>query len=95
MSSDLELIGYAFFIFCMLSSGKGNITIAAEFNFRSDPEAAYVVLQSIKCDVTMITWELCQEFALSWVRYVFLISSCILFCNCRRLFLCASCYCKL
>ncbi len=42
--------------------GVGNASIAAEFNFHSDPEAAYVVLDVIKCPVILVSWELCMKY---------------------------------
>lgn len=43
------------------------MTTSAEFNFYSDPEAAYVVLNQLKSPITMVTWETCDKHALPWV----------------------------
>ncbi|XP_052790179.1 pyrimidine-specific ribonucleoside hydrolase RihA-like [Mya arenaria] len=48
--------------------GKGNITVAAEFNFYFDPEAAYVVLNQLKAPITIVTWETCMEHSIPWVN---------------------------
>ncbi|WAR05360.1 RIHA-like protein [Mya arenaria] len=49
--------------------GKGNITVAAEFNFYFDPEAAYVVLNQLKAPITIVTWETCMEHSIPWECY--------------------------
>lgn len=41
--------------------GVGNTTKAAEFNFYLDPEAASIVLSTVKCPVTILPWEACLE----------------------------------
>ncbi|KAJ6638366.1 DnaJ like subfamily C member 1 [Pseudolycoriella hygida] len=42
--------------------GIGNCTSeSAEFNFYSDPEAAYVVFNKTKCKLTVLPWEACME----------------------------------
>ncbi|WAR30401.1 YBP2-like protein [Mya arenaria] len=46
--------------------GKGNMTVAAEFNFYFDPEAAYVVLNQLKAHITIVTWETCMEHSIPW-----------------------------
>ncbi|ESO97843.1 hypothetical protein LOTGIDRAFT_103620 [Lottia gigantea] len=46
--------------------GKGNVSFSAEFNFHVDPEAAAIVLQDLKCPVTMVTWEACLNASISW-----------------------------
>ncbi|XP_060579042.1 nucleoside hydrolase-like isoform X1 [Ruditapes philippinarum] len=46
--------------------GKGNMTTSAEFNFYSDPEAAYVVLNQLKTPITIVTWETCEKHSLPW-----------------------------
>ena len=45
-------------------NGIGNVTIAAEFNFFYDPEAAHICLNALKCPINLITWEMCFE----WVK---------------------------
>ena len=42
--------------------GIGNVSIAAEFNFHADPEAAYVVLDKVKCPTFIVTWEMCFKY---------------------------------
>jgi len=45
------------------TEGKGNITVSAEFNFHSDPEAAYIVLENTRCPTFVASWELCLHKA--------------------------------
>lgn len=45
----------------------GNITSTAEFNFYMDPEAVHVVLESAKCPVTLLTWEVCTTSTITMV----------------------------
>ncbi|WAR30402.1 URH2-like protein [Mya arenaria] len=52
-----------------LKHWKGNITVAAEFNFYFDPEAAYVVLNQLKAPITIVTWETCMEHSIPWECY--------------------------
>ncbi|KAJ7319684.1 hypothetical protein JRQ81_019195 [Phrynocephalus forsythii] len=47
----------------------GNTTICGEFNFATDPEAAYVVLNEYTCPVYIATWEFTLSFSLSWEFY--------------------------
>lgn len=42
--------------------GVGNTSIAAEFNFHADPEAAFVVLDAARCPVVVVSWELCFKY---------------------------------
>jgi inosine-uridine nucleoside N-ribohydrolase len=44
------------------------MTTSAEFNFYSDPEAAYVVLNQLKTPITIVTWETCEKHSLPWVN---------------------------
>lgn len=37
--------------------GRGNALKAAEFNFYTDPEAAHIVLYSLKCPITVVPLE--------------------------------------
>ncbi|RZC38428.1 uridine nucleosidase 1 [Asbolus verrucosus] len=37
----------------------GNVTATAEYNFYIDPEAAYIVLDSVKKPIFILTWETC------------------------------------
>ncbi|XP_052806824.1 inosine-uridine preferring nucleoside hydrolase-like isoform X2 [Mya arenaria] len=50
--------------------GKGNMTVAAEFNFYFDPEAAYVVLNQLKAPITIVTWETCMEHSIPWDNFM-------------------------
>ncbi|KAL5016066.1 hypothetical protein ScPMuIL_005655 [Solemya velum] len=49
--------------------GKGNSTLAAEYNFESDPEAAAIVLKDIKCMINLVSWEtnLRHSLPFDWV----------------------------
>jgi len=40
----------------------GNASLAAEFNFYVDPEAAAFVLKSIDCPTYIVAWELCFKY---------------------------------
>lgn len=42
-------------------AGVGNISSSAEYNFYTDPEAAYIVLESAKCPITIVPWEACLK----------------------------------
>ena len=55
----------------VLVSGRGNVTMAAEFNFYADPEAAYVVLNNLRAPITMACWELCLKHSLPWVSHTY------------------------
>ena len=53
--------------------GLGNASMGAEFNFYSDAEAAYIVLQAVKCPTYIATWELCLlKSRLEMVSLIFL-----------------------
>ncbi|XP_076034001.1 uncharacterized protein LOC143020931 isoform X2 [Oratosquilla oratoria] len=41
------------------TTGQGNITSSAEFNFHCDPEAAYVVLEETQQQLKIVPWETC------------------------------------
>ncbi|GAB0093126.1 uncharacterized protein DMENIID0001_081910 [Sergentomyia squamirostris] len=43
------------------SLGVGNITSSAEFNFYADPEAAHIVLGTVKRPMFLMPWESCLE----------------------------------
>ncbi|XP_022085827.1 inosine-uridine preferring nucleoside hydrolase-like [Acanthaster planci] len=49
--------------------GRGNANPCGEYNFYQDPEAAYIVLDSYQCPVTMVTWELTMatEVPFKWI----------------------------
>ena len=49
------------------SKGQGNTSPAAEFNFRVDPEAAYVVLNEITSSTTIVPLETCSADGIPWV----------------------------
>ena len=49
-----------------LYTGKGNRP-GAEFNFFSDAEAAYIVLQEYTCPITVVPLDACMYNGLSWV----------------------------
>ncbi|GLD65446.1 inosine-uridine preferring nucleoside hydrolase-like protein [Lates japonicus] len=46
--------------------GKGNVTICAEFNFATDPESAYIVLEEFLCPTYLASWEYSCRNALTW-----------------------------
>ncbi|KAM4574325.1 inosine-uridine preferring nucleoside hydrolase [Fundulus diaphanus] len=46
--------------------GKGNVTLCAEFNFATDPESAYIVLEEFLCPTHLATWEYSCRNALTW-----------------------------
>ncbi|KAJ8966093.1 hypothetical protein NQ317_008768 [Molorchus minor] len=52
------------------NTAVGNITSAAEYNFYMDPEAAYIVLESLKCPIIILPWETCllPKISFEW-RY--------------------------
>ena len=43
--------------------GVGNNTMGAEYNFTADADAAYIVLDMVKCPLFMATWELCATYS--------------------------------
>ncbi|XP_059502761.1 nucleoside hydrolase-like [Stegostoma tigrinum] len=45
---------------------RGNVAICSEFNFASDPEAAYIVLNHFACPMYIATWEYCIRHVLPW-----------------------------
>ncbi|EDO42061.1 predicted protein [Nematostella vectensis] len=38
----------------------------AEFNFHSDPEAAFVTLNEFECPLSLVTWEICLKHYFEW-----------------------------
>ncbi|XP_042315758.1 inosine-uridine preferring nucleoside hydrolase-like [Sceloporus undulatus] len=48
---------------------RGNTTVCGEFNFESDPEAAYIVLNEYTCPVYIASWEFICSCPLSWEFY--------------------------
>lgn len=50
-------------------SARGNTTVCGEFNFTSDPEAAYVVLKEYQCPTYLACWEFTCHSKLSWVNF--------------------------
>ncbi len=53
-----------------LCVGIGNVTLCAEFNFATDPESAYIVLEEYICPTYVATWEYSCRNAMPWVRCV-------------------------
>lgn len=50
-------------------NATGNVSSAAEFNFFSDPESAFIVLREFQCPKLCIPWETCVDNPLSWETY--------------------------
>ena len=52
--------------------GVGNVKVAAEFNFHTDPEAAYIVLRLAQCPLYVLPWEVClrSKLEMTWRRDV-------------------------
>merc|ERR1712098_950224 len=50
----------------------GNVRVSSEFNFFTDPEAAYVALKESKCPLYIVPWETCLQNKLEtrWRREV-------------------------
>ena len=53
--------------FDYFSTGKGNVTASAEFNWFMDPEAAHSVLISLNKTITVVPLETCFDSSFSWV----------------------------
>lgn len=47
--------------------GIGNISPWAEFNFFTDPEAAYIILENLKKPATVFTWETTLDTTITMV----------------------------
>ncbi|EDO33492.1 predicted protein, partial [Nematostella vectensis] len=47
----------------------GNHLVTAEFNFGADPEAAHIVLNEFKCNMSLITWEFTLENPMTWAWF--------------------------
>lgn len=45
---------------------RGNASVCGEFNFESDPEAAYIVLNEYTCPTYIATWEFTCRSQLPW-----------------------------
>ncbi|KAJ3650753.1 hypothetical protein Zmor_016833 [Zophobas morio] len=54
-------------------TARGNVTSTAEFNFYFDPEAAFIVLESITKPIFILTWETClyPKIPMDWRFNVF------------------------
>ncbi|XP_067299565.1 nucleoside hydrolase isoform X2 [Pseudorasbora parva] len=48
------------------TDSRGNTTVCGEFNFASDPEAAYIVLNEFICPIYIATWEFTCQSKLPW-----------------------------
>ncbi|XP_025063004.1 inosine-uridine preferring nucleoside hydrolase-like [Alligator sinensis] len=51
------------------TESRGNITVCGEFNFVTDPEAAYVVLNEYTCPMYIAAWEFAFRSSLPWEFY--------------------------
>ena len=60
-TADNAVISTGLFIMGGNSEGIGNASVAAEFNFHADPEAAHVVVELARCPVTIVPWETCYK----------------------------------
>ncbi|XP_027879698.1 uncharacterized protein LOC114148535 isoform X2 [Xiphophorus couchianus] len=48
------------------TESRGNTTVCGEFNFASDPEAAYIVLNDYQCETYLACWEFTCYSQLPW-----------------------------
>ncbi|XP_067670247.1 nucleoside hydrolase-like [Haliotis asinina] len=48
--------------------GIGNVTMSGEFNFHSDPEAAFISLHGLS-NINIIPWETCMDAEIPWASY--------------------------
>ena len=46
---------------CTVVAGVGNTTVLSEFNFRVDPESAFVTLADYICPIVITPWEVCKR----------------------------------
>ncbi|CAI5772127.1 IU_nuc_hydro domain-containing protein [Podarcis lilfordi] len=51
------------------TEARGNTTVCGEFNFATDPEAAYIVLNEYTCPTYIASWEFTCSCPLSWEFY--------------------------
>lgn len=49
--------------------GRGNVLPGAEYNFKTDPEAANVVLTRAQCPITIVPWEAVVKSPIPWEVY--------------------------
>lgn len=49
--------------------GRGNVLPGSEYNFRTDPEAASVVLARAQCPITIVPWETVVKSPIPWEVY--------------------------
>ncbi|KAH7957362.1 hypothetical protein HPB52_018132 [Rhipicephalus sanguineus] len=49
--------------------GRGNVSPGAEYNFKTDPEAANVVLTRAQCAITIVPWEAVVKSPIPWEVY--------------------------
>lgn len=49
--------------------GRGNVIPGSEFNFKTDPESAHVVLTRAECPITIVPWEAVIKSPIPWHVY--------------------------
>ncbi|KAH6932053.1 hypothetical protein HPB50_002605 [Hyalomma asiaticum] len=49
--------------------GRGNVLPGAEYNFKTDPEAANIVLTRAQCPITIVPWEAVVKSPIPWEVY--------------------------
>ncbi|CAN7938729.1 unnamed protein product [Ixodes hexagonus] len=49
--------------------GRGNVLPGSEYNFKTDPEAAHVVLTRADCPITIVPWEAVIKSPIPWHVY--------------------------
>lgn len=52
-----------------LANGNTRQANTAEWNFYADPEAANIVLNKVNCPIHIVTWEVCLNQNVTYVRY--------------------------